>query len=112
MLTWSDVAKVHRTWKGVYTQGGLVVSILCNPHAHGEHGDDVWEDTLAYRVSLKSHTGDANALKRTLAAQQRVRVFEKYAKNQWVDRGVWSIRSFEQEAESLCFALQKVPRDT
>jgi hypothetical protein len=111
MLTWADVAKIHQTWKGVYTQGGLVVSILCNPHADGEHGDDVWEDTLSYRVSRKTHTGDANALRRTREAQQPVRVFEKFATNQWVDRGVWSIRSFVEEAESLCFTLQKVPSD-
>lgn len=107
MLTWADVAKVHQTWKGVYTQGGFVVSILCNPHAHGEHGDDVWEDALSYRVSHKGHTGDANALKRTLDTQRQVRVFEKYGRNQWVDRGLWGVHSFVEEADGLCFILQR-----
>lgn len=107
MLAWADVAKVHQTWKGVYSKEGFVVSLLCNPHHHGEHGDDVWEDMMSYRVSHKGHTGDANALKRTLTAKQAVRVFEKHAKNQWVDRGLWDIRSFTEEADGLCFILQR-----
>jgi hypothetical protein len=111
MLTWADVAKVHRTWKGVYSREGLVISLLCNPHSHGDQGDDVWENSVAYRVSFKSHTGDANALKRTMAAQRAVHMFEKLGKNQWVDRGLWTIRSFVEEADGLCFSLTRSESD-
>lgn len=107
MLTWSDVAKVHQTWKGVYSRDGLVMSLLCNPHSHGDQGDDVWENSVAYRVSFKSHAGDANALKRTMAAQRAIRMFEKLGKNQWVDRGLWTIKSFVEEADGLCFSLTR-----
>lgn len=109
MLPWSEVAKTHQTWKGVYTRGGLTVSLLCNPHEHGTHGDDVWDDALTYRVSHERHKADANSLKRTMEFRKLVRVFEKIGRNQWVDRALWTVESFEEDADGTRFFLRKAP---
>ena len=105
MLKWADVAKIHQTWKGVYSRGGFAISLLCNPHDHGRHGDDSTEAMIAYRVPRRSHAADANALISTMKACRTVRVFEKLGTNQWLDRGDWRLEDYSDEDMAYCFRL-------
>jgi hypothetical protein len=107
MIPWSKVAMLHKTWKGVFVENGFALSVLCNPHGHGKHGDDATHEQIVYRVPHQNHAADIRALARSMGSGRSLRVFEKVAINQWVDRGEWRIISHDEDEDSHSFILHR-----
>lgn len=112
MIPWSEVAKIHKTWKGVFVENGSALSLLCNPHDHGQYGDDATQEEIVYRVPHRSHAADIRALLRSMSSRRPLRVFEKVAINQWVDRGEWRLISHDEDPNGHSFVLHRDASDS
>jgi hypothetical protein len=104
--TWDEVARTHRSQSGISVLDGRVRSLLCNQHKLGHYADEVCADKILYRVTTNTPSKGVLALERMVGSQSYLTVFEKIAKNRWLDHGLWVVsQSAPEEPDGRVFLL-------
>jgi hypothetical protein len=83
-MSWSDVARVHRSLAGVYVQDGRIISILAAADSH--YNNEVTHERIRYGISPKS--GEDETVKAFDSAVRKgyaFRVFYKHSPGHWED---------------------------
>lgn len=98
ILTWADVARVHRSRNGIFQSRGRLVSLLTdfgriNPCYPDFHGDT--PDTIHYTGSGRRGDQKLDAANRAMIAAvdtaHAVPLFNKLAVGRWQYLGLWQV---------------------
>lgn len=102
VLTWADVAKVHRSRNGIYQTKGRLVSLLtdfgrinpCYPDFHGDSSDVIHYTGSGRRGNQKLDAAN-QALLGAVRTRHAVPLFNKLGINRWEYLGEWQVTGGE-----------------
>lgn len=108
ILSWSDVAKTHRTNAGISTKDGLVKSLLCNFRTDQLYPNTIKNGEINYCVGPQTQTHGINALFGALEKGNAFPIFEKVAVNNWKYLGDYKAVSVKELKKGyVSFKLSK-----
>jgi hypothetical protein len=98
ILTWSEVAEIHRVRHGIYQKNGRLVSLLtdfgvinpCYPDAHGETTDTILYTGAGRRGNQKLDSFN-RAMFNAIESKHHAPLFNKLAIGRWIFLGFWRV---------------------
>lgn len=109
VLKWNEVIKRHGTFAGIRVSHGRVLSVLCGGSGHD---DVVRSSCIYYSVPDRPHyRSSRNALRKSAREGTEFAVFQKVAKNEWLDLGPHRVSSIKQRDEDALFSLVRSGSD-
>ena len=102
LLSWAEVAQIHRVRTGIYQRRERLVSLLtdfglinpCYPDAHGETTDTIFYTGAGRRGDQKLDVFN-RALFNAVETKHAVPLFNKLAVGRWQFTGFWTVEKGE-----------------
>ncbi|HEX6279373.1 MAG TPA: hypothetical protein VFZ49_05090 [Pyrinomonadaceae bacterium] len=98
VVTWTEVAQIHKTRNGIYQSGGRLISLLtdfgrinpCYPDFHGETTDVIHYTGSGRRGDQKLDAAN-QAMLDAIRIGHSVPLFNKLGVNRWQYLGLWHV---------------------